>query len=913
MSQLTHCSIAIVSPDLVGLVRNGGVGTACTELAKALAASGAAVTVFFSQFGSLGDSSGAIMAAKEGYRRHGIDLVVADEWGGSATHAINFPPNPFLRTSYIVHEWLKEMHFDIVLFMDWQGAAFYPMMARRAGLAHSQHGVFAVVCHGPTLWSDLGNSAHRRDPLDALTYYIERRSIEMADAVISPSSYLLDWMRERGFVLPARTLVQPNLLELPMLTHTEGPVDEVVFFGRLEYRKGIVQFCAAIDRLIACGEAPKRVTFLGKLGFVGEEHAAIFLARRTRDWPVQVEILNRLGQPEALRVLATRHCLAVVPSTVENSPYTVYECLLARVPVIARNVGGISELYAPEYRETHLFDDNPKTLADRIKIAIDGRLPTAQLSFSPDENRKQWVERLPALVGKITTERAIKKVAVAQPLVSICLTHYRRPKLLLQAMRGILAQTYVNIEVILVDDGSDQPETDALLARLETDPDTQDWNIKRVTNGFPGRARNLAVAEASGEYLLFLDDDNVAKSEMVEALVSAAVQSNAEVVTCFAAVFEGNDEPGPKTIVVDTYMPVGGALGYALFGNAISDTSALIKRKFFNELGGFTEDYGIGHEDFELFLRASLLGKEVLVVPEVLYWYRRHGTSVGSVTPHAANRSRSLRPFVEHFQPDMAELLVVAHGLWDVPGPRGLRDGLEDQNGDLAVLAQRDPDSWQSIDAAASIVSAQGAIGMAKQLLLQLPEDTPDAEARLLRARALDIIASGNVDQMYQILDQAQGIGENQLRNFIAFTARVSKERHDEFALNLLKRWVSIDENALEPRLLLVETLDKAGRTSDAIGALDEALRVADFGYRAARPDIGAAVQRGDFETGLVHYERHGRHENAPWPEVLTFARLAVQLYSSLIESQSSSLESCSELVKLAFAAFSPNLQKTAQ
>lgn len=897
-------SICIITPDLVGFVRNGGVGTACTEFSKVLAKNGIDVTVLFSQVGALAGGSEAIDEAKASYRRHSIELVIAEEWGGEASLSSCFPPNPLLRMSRIIHEWLKEQQFDLVLFMDWQGNGYYPLMARQAGLAHQQHGAFAVICHGPSLWSDLGNGTRRRDPLDAITYFIERRSIEMADLAISPSRYLLQWMHERGFKLPSRTLVRPNLLETPLSTRAAETPEEVVFFGRLEYRKGIVQFCSAIDRLVARGEVPKQVVFLGKLGFVGEEHAAIYLARRSRGWPMPVEILSRLGQPEALDVLKARRCVAVIPSTVENSPYTVYECLMAGVPVIARDVGGIAELYAPEHHKTHLFNDNPNSLADKLADALSGRLPKARLSFSPEENYRQWTEELPALVEKIKTEHTRKLASESQPLVSICLTHYRRPKLLLQAVQGILTQTYQNIEVILVDDGSNEPETALTLSQLEAHPSTQDWHIKRVTNGFPGRARNLAAAEANGAYLLFLDDDNVAKPTMVETLVTAGAQSGADIVTCFAAVFEGDDTPGAESKVVDTYMPVGGALGYALAGNAISDTSALIKRNLFDELNGFTEDYGIGHEDFELFLRAALKEKNILVVPEALYWYRRQTSSIGSATPHSANRSRSFRPFLEYFGPDMVELLVVMHGLVDSPAPEEPHNE-QVMHESLTALKQHDPDSWQSIDIASSVLAASGATALAKQLLSQVSESTPNAQLRHLRVGLIDALQSTNINRLKYIFRQARGMDNSSLLELVSLASRIAWNQRLPFTADLMKYWISLDTGDLEPRLLLVEALGENGQTGEAFRNFAEALKVADHLYRKKRPDVDAAIIKGGFEMGLEHYAIHGLHENAPWPNVLNFRRIANQLYCSLEGKYLSGSQEFSKLIHLSFSVFS--------
>ena len=900
-------SICIITPDLVGLVRNGGVGTACTELAKALAASGHNISILFSQVGVLDASTNLLNQAKQQYAQWRINLIVAEEWAGGSARIPIFPPHPLLQISRIIHEWLKHHKFDLVLFMDWQGNGFYPLTARRAGLAHTQHGAFVVVCHGPTLWSDLGNAVQRRDPLDALTYFIERRSIEMADAVISPSRYLLEWLRNYGFQLPKRTLIQPNLLETEITVTGLQPIEEVVFFGRLEYRKGIVQFCSAIDDLIMRKTVPRRVVFLGKFGFVGDEHAALYLARRIRNWPMPVEIVNRLNQPEALRFLATRHCLAVVPSIIENSPYTVYECLLSGIPVIARDVGGICELYAYENHDTHLFGDNPAELADRIVTALNGYLPPASLSFLPHENCKAWIERLPSLVASIKQEQSHRVCELPKPFISVCMTHYRRPRLLLQALQSMLVQTYPYFEVVLVDDGSADAETEAILGQMQATFQIRGWTIIWVKNGFPGRARNVAVTHARGDYLLFMDDDNVAVPHMIESLVKAATYSRVAITTSFASVFNSDESPHADTRASEYYLPVGGGLGYALSGNAISDTNALIHRSIFNTLDGFTEDYGVGHEDFELFLKTVLLGADIIVIPETLYWYRRHSASVTFNTLHAANRARSFRPFLNRYGPDMNELLVVAHGMAHTEEPSQSYQQLEDFSNEKAILSRHDPDSWQAIDCILKILTSQGDTELILQLLSQLSQDTIEYLQRNLRIHIVKAARSGNLEGVTKIIEQIMAsaqIEEINLRDLFYLAVRVAIQHRQSIATDLLGRWIRLDPKALEPRLLLVEAFDALGRTNDALDGFVDVLKMAEAEYYFIRPDVDAAVSLGEIDSGLAHYVYHGYLENTSWPQVDAFRRIATRLHASLNGRPILGSTSCIQTIRLAFERF---------
>jgi GT2 family glycosyltransferase/glycosyltransferase involved in cell wall biosynthesis len=912
--------ICIVTPDLRGFVRNGGVGTACAELALALASTGHEVTVLFSQTGAheiSPDERGRLLAD---YRAAGVEVVIAEIWartaGGTAFVATlaegqQYPHHPLLRMSRIVHGWLGQcISYNLVLFMDWQGAGFYAQTARRGGFAHDRHGAFMVVCHGPTLWSDLGNAARWLDPLDAITYFIERRSIELAEAVISPSAYLLDWLKGQGYRLPRQRRVLPNLLEVPgnRATPAKGnKPNELVFFGRLEYRKGLVQFCAAIDRMIAAGNAPPAVTFLGKFGFVGSEHAALYLARRIKDWPMPVNIVSRMGQAEALVYLIEHNCLAVVPSTVENAPYTVYECLTAGVPIIARQVGGIPELYDQASRQSHLFDDNPASLAALMTRALKGDLPAAHLGFDPVEAYRQWTEELPKLAARLAKSRRKSQSAAAAagaPLVSLCLTHFQRPALLKQALAGIERQDYPAIEVILVDDGSADRASLDYLASLEPQFKKRNWTIIHTDNGFPGRARNLAAAASNGKYLLFMDDDNVPMPGMVRAYVRAAEMSGVPIVSSFSAVFKGTSAPDHEVRIAETYMPVGGGIGYALYGNALADNNALIEVGCFRRLGGYTEDYGLGHEDMELFLRAALAGDEILILPEPLYWYRQSVGTINNATPDAANRSRSLRPFLEHQRPDMVELLVVAHGRGDIPLPQTETGSTADfLRGHERILHDYDPNSWQATDAAALTLASQGRFALAAGMLAQLPPDQPKAEIRAVMAAAFQQLAEGSVVALPEVLAAGELTEGQHLELLSLFTQLVAQQDPSQ-AQGLAMAWCRQQPEALTPYLLLLEALLPAGNLEQVLRVYLAALVAAERQYRQRRPDIDQAVVRGDFASGLEHYARHGRAEQAPWPEVQRFAHLTAGVRGLLADRVVSNANKDGAMINAAFTAF---------
>lgn len=114
-----------------------------------------------------------------------------------------------------------------------------------------------------------------------------------------------------------------------------------------------------------------------------------------------------------------------------------------------------------------------------------------------------------------------------EELVSIVVPVYNAEKYLDKCVGSIVNQTYKNLEVILVDDGS----SDGSLSRCR-DWSCRDQRIRVIhkENGGPGTARNAGLAAAAGKYLLFLDSDDYIHASTVEKCVCAAGQYHAEVV-----------------------------------------------------------------------------------------------------------------------------------------------------------------------------------------------------------------------------------------------------------------------------------------------------------------------------------------------------------------------------------------------
>lgn len=243
--------VCVVS--LIGAARNGGIGTATDAMVRHIARDGHDVTLLYSmvEYGvpvnvaQAGNPSGGLRDWKgwtDDLARDGVRLEKLDHQGSHSA---------WLEKSWRVKEFIGSRDFDVVYFDEWQGTGYYAQLAKRAGLLPFARQVQCVFTHASKQWVCETNDEYLRQVSDVTVLGMERRSVEMADVVLSPSRYLLEEYARYGWALPESSFHHPlPLLKAPVPADPRRrPVDEIVFFGRLETRKGLWLFCDALDRL----------------------------------------------------------------------------------------------------------------------------------------------------------------------------------------------------------------------------------------------------------------------------------------------------------------------------------------------------------------------------------------------------------------------------------------------------------------------------------------------------------------------------------------------------------------------------------------------------------------------------------------------------------------------------------------
>jgi O-antigen biosynthesis protein len=562
---MTRRRITVVASEVLGRVGTGGAGTADSLLAVALARHGHEVRLLVATGRRI--------------------LPLNEEWteryaaAGVKVQALETLPSvrpDYLRPPFEVLQALRADPPDVVIVDEWRGLGSLPLRARQTGVA-LEGTAFVVHCHSPARVL----AAFAQKVPDTLARFGEevgeRASLDLADAVVSPTRWLLDWMRAHGWPVPSSAAVIPYLRErvvldaAPPAPPERARVRRLAFFGQLREGKGVRIYVEALNALDPSLLDGVELVFLGR---ETPRWTAETIARALPGYArsaLRVEgSLDRTGALDELRRPGT---LAVIPSLLDNAPNTVSECIENGIPFVSTRSGGIPELIAEADRDRVLSEPDPTALAaalERALTAPDGVAP-ARAGRDPESSLQRWLE----LVEAVAPPRSARPRATS-------------------------------VDVIGTDAASEQHarRVAAHAARTEV----------RVISG---RSRREALERATSDCVLFLDAEDVPDDDLVDRLASA-LGTDADAVTCAV-------RPNGAADGVRLFLGNPGALGlvenqYGVLG--------LVRRELVRpewHLDGTVDS------DWLLFSQLALAGARIVSIPEPLSSFRGRAGAVTDV------------------------------------------------------------------------------------------------------------------------------------------------------------------------------------------------------------------------------------------------------------------------------------------
>jgi glycosyltransferase involved in cell wall biosynthesis len=214
------------------------------------------------------------------------------------------------------------------------------------------------------------------------------------------------------------------------------------------------------------------------------------------------------------------------------------------------------------------------------------------------------------------------------PRVSVIIPTHNRPQMLAAAVDSALAQTFQDFEIIIVLNGA-SAETVEMASRFAINPKVK---IAEMEDSTLAASRNLGLAHAAGEWVAFLDDDDIWLPEKLQVQLDAARETGADLVCCNFCFFNQDGIIEQRAL---RPRPPGLSFAEALMvGNYVSGGSGvMVKAAKLRDLGGFDASLR-GCEDWDMWRRLSWDSAFHLVDRE-LAKMRRHGTNMTGNLPLA--------------------------------------------------------------------------------------------------------------------------------------------------------------------------------------------------------------------------------------------------------------------------------------
>ncbi len=346
--------------------------------------------------------------------------------------------------------------------------------------------------------------------------------------------------------------------------------------------------------------------------------------------------------------------LTLMTSAYEGLPYVIYESLAMGVPVIAPALPGNAELMdadsgvqvAPRddvdaYAEAIVSlledDERRRRMGEASRRRMLESFSLAEMGRRHGDLYERLLAGLPAARRPANPPPEADRASSPAPLslrrdpppdrtVGVIVPCFRHGIFLPACIESVRAQTLAPAQIVVVDDGSDDPETVDALARLEGDPDIT--VLRQPANLGPSAARNRALAELRTSYVLPIDADDQLLPDALERMV-AQLEAAPEAV---GFVYPHLQHTGTRSDYVES--PAYNL--WLLMQQNYCPAPALFDGRLFGEAGiRYAEEIVLGHEDWDLILQ--LAEREVRGVPAEgrTFLYRKTGFSRANAVDYA--------------------------------------------------------------------------------------------------------------------------------------------------------------------------------------------------------------------------------------------------------------------------------------
>ena len=349
-----------------------------------------------------------------------------------------------------------------------------------------------------------------------------------------------------------------------------------------------------------------------------------------------VRVVHIVNSRLAFDLLPDMTCLPEPPAVVAELRETEEPGRASYVRYVTRRYGNLIDAFsvAGEGLASAIVDQEiPPSKVDCVpersspaeageqRSALYGRLLSERIASSQWRNEELFGEDAPAQdepVGALSAPPRLGRDPLPERTVGVVVPCYRHGIFLDACIASAKAQTHNPAAIVVVDDGSTDPETVEALARLDDDPEVT--VLRQPRNAGPSAARNRAIEHLDTSYVLPIDADDELLPDALERMLAQLEGAPGEV----GFVYPSWRHIGNQSEVVH---PPAYNSWLLMMGNYCA-APALFDRRLFAEHGfRYAEEIVVGHEDWDLILQLAERGVEGVPADEPTFLYRRQGFS----------------------------------------------------------------------------------------------------------------------------------------------------------------------------------------------------------------------------------------------------------------------------------------------
>lgn len=607
----------------------GGISTYGGQTARMLQQEGATLTVF------LCDKN--------------IDRTLVSNEAG--VRVVRFSPYGFAEKDFLGYETLvsfafartlqsyiqKEGQPDIIESQEYNGIAYFTLLFKKLLYKEFKAVPVIITIHAPAFVCQ----PYNQESSFKLPYFwiheMEKFCLQAADHVIAPSHYIIDQIRSGFPEFSNEYTVIRNPYYITSSALPAGPVNkkEFVFYGKTSPLKGIFELLRCFKTLWQKDEA---LTLRLVGGTDHYYHAGGMLMgdiiKKEYAAPIaagQLILEGKIHPSQLPEKMATAGAV-IFPSRVDNFPYAVIECMAMGKVVLASTSGGHREIIHDKENGFLFSLQEPASFYEKMDLLLNldehnarqmgqAALSTVSSVCDPAAIGNLKMQLFRELVTADTHHFPFLRqgpqtrkppVAEEQPgLLSVVVPYFNMGKYVGDTLDSLLRSGYKNMEIILVNDGSDDMHS---IKVLELYRSMERVRVLDTSNQGLPKARNHGAAHAKGEFLAFLDPDDTVEPDYYPMAIDLLKHyDNVWFAGAWTRYFEEGSGAWPGFIPEPPFL---------LVHNMANTSSLVYKKAAFLDKGLNDPAMIFGMEDYDSLIGMVSHGYNGVVIPELLFNYR---------------------------------------------------------------------------------------------------------------------------------------------------------------------------------------------------------------------------------------------------------------------------------------------------